>query len=97
MNIVKTTKRQATKQLTYKINVYGANISPRSMRRVLNRKGLNQAPTPTTEDPGKQNITSTMAKNRSEPAKGLTHWTTKEWGNVCKRYLILVVVEVLKF
>ncbi|KAG8315999.1 beta-catenin binding [Homalodisca vitripennis] len=54
------------------INEYGANISPRSVRRLLNTEGLNAR-----RPRKKRKITSTMAKKRLEWAKGLDHWTTE--------------------
>ncbi|KAG8279833.1 hypothetical protein J6590_096245 [Homalodisca vitripennis] len=56
------------------INEYGANISPRSVRRLLNTEGLNAR-----RSRKKRKITSTMAKKRLEWVKGLDHWTTDYW------------------
>lgn len=71
-NIVKTNRRHITKQLTDQINDYGANVSPKSVRRVLKSRRPRK----------KQKITPTMAKKRLEWAKGLRHWTVGDWEKV---------------
>lgn len=76
-NITTMNRRNTTKQLTEQINEYGANVSTRTVRRVLSREGLKAC-----RPRKKQKITPAMAKKRLQWAKGLQGFTVEDWEKV---------------
>ncbi|KAG8275525.1 DNA-directed RNA polymerases I, II, and III subunit RPABC1 [Homalodisca vitripennis] len=72
-NITTMNRRNTTKQLTEQINEYGANVSTRTVRRVLSAEGLKAC-----RPRKKQKITPAMAKKRLQWAKGLQGFTVEE-------------------
>lgn len=80
-NMTLANRKITSKVLSDQLREYGTNVSPRTVRRVLNAEGL-RACRPIK----KQKITQAMAKKRLEWAKGI-QFTEDDWNKVNISYL----------